>query len=195
MSSAVMAEGPSYTYSGISYEWTDSKFGIDPSEDAEFNNGSIEGVSLEVSLGILSWFHIAGEYFTGDCVDCGGTGNSASDIDFNGYQIGSGLSTGLGFIGLSNETDFILRGYYIDVELDKIDENGWGFEGQIRSQYSERTEIEIGYAYQDVANVQNRDLNFGLIYRVWRELALTTRATLAGSDTGFDLGVRWYFLD
>ncbi len=185
----VWADGPNYTYVGASYEWTDSKFGIDPSDAATFNNGSIEGVSIEGSLGILSWLHIAGEYFTGDCADCGSTGDGGTtDLDFDGYQVGAGLN-----FGLNDQVDFILRGYYVDVDLNKLIGDGWAAEGQLRSQFSDKVELEIGYVYQDIDTVQNSDLNVGLIYWVWDGIALTARGTVAGSDAGFDLGFRWYF--
>ncbi len=141
---AVWADGPSFTYVGASYEWTDSKFGVDPSDDANFNEGSIAGVNIEGSLGILSWLHIAGEYFTGDCVDCGSTGDGGKhDLDFDGYQVGIGLNTGLSLIGLSDNTDFILRGYYVDVDLNNIIGDGWAAEAQLRNQFSDRVELEI----------------------------------------------------
>jgi hypothetical protein len=185
------ADGPSYTYVGASYEWTDSKFGVDPSDDASFNDGSIAGVSIEGSLGILSWLHIAGEYFTGDCVDCGSTGDGGtSDLDFDGYQFGAGVN-----FGINDKVDFILRGYYVDVDLNNIIGDGWASEAEFRSQFSDRVELQVSYAYQDLDSVTNSDFNVGLLYRVWDGVALTARGTVAGSDTGFDLGVRWYFGD
>jgi hypothetical protein len=188
---AAWADGPRYTYVGASYEWTDSKFGVDPSDDANFNDGSIAGVSIEGSLGILSWLHIAGEYFTGDCVDCASTGaGGTSDVDFDGYQAGIGFN-----YAINDKVDIILRGYYVDVDLSDIIGDGWASEVEFRSQFSDRVELQAGFAYQDLDTVQNSDFNVGLLYQVWDGVSLTARGTVAASDVGFDLGVRWYFGD
>jgi len=197
---ATWADGPGYTYAGISYEWTDVKFGIDPSSSTAYNNGDIEGVNLDASLGLLGWFHIAGEYFDGDCNNCGGNPSNLSDLDFKGFQAGIGFNPSLGFIGDAwADTDIVLRGNYVDVELGDVCDNsgtscdGFSIQGQIRSQISERAEFQIGYQYQDVGDATNRDMTIGLMYRVWDGIALTARGIIFDDDTGFDLGVRWYF--
>ena len=195
---AAWADGPGYTYVGVTYEWTDVKFGVDPSNDSDFNNGDFEGINFEASLGILSWLHIAGEYFDGDCNDCGTINDNPTDLDYSGYQVGLGYNQSLGFIADSwADTDFILRANYVDVELDNVDDDGYSVMAQIRSQVSERAEVQIGYQYQDLGDsinkVENRDLTVGLLYRVWDGIALSARAIVFDDDTGFDLGFRWYF--
>ena len=99
--------GPSYTYLGVSYEKTDVKNGIDPSSDARFNNGELEGYNIDASLGILNWLHVAGQYFDGDCVPCGTNANGNSfDQGFSTYKVGLGVNFGLDRIGLNDRTGF-----------------------------------------------------------------------------------------
>jgi len=201
------AEGPGYTYIGASYEWTDSKYGVNPNSDPRYNNGTIEGANIDASIGILSWLHLTGQYFTGDCKGCGiGVSNNQPvtfDTDFTGYEVGLGVNLGLDRIGLNDRTDFVLRVNVLNAELDgaqnsglvKIDDNGWSAEGQIRSQISDKAEVMVGYSYQDLGSVVNRDAMVGLAYRVWGGLALTADANVFDNDTGFSLGIRWYFGD
>jgi len=104
---------------------------------------------------------------------------------------------------LNDRTDFVLRVNVLNAELDgvqnsgivKIDDNGWSAEGQIRSQISDKAEVMVGYSYQDLGSVVNRDAMVGLAYRVWGGLALTADANVFDNDTGFSLGIRWYFGD
>jgi len=205
-SAAVRAEGPGpdYTYLGASYEWTDVKYGVNPSVDDRYNNGSLEGYNVEASLGVLSWMHILGEYFDGDCIPCGTDSNGAVyDQDFTGYQLGLGINLGFDTIGWNDRTDFVLRGYYVDVEQSNLNPDsapsvsgdGWAIAGLIRSQLTPRTEFEVGYAYQDVDTVKNADVTVGLNYRVGWGFALLAKGIIFDNDTGFELGVRWYFGD
>ena len=196
---AVWADGPGYTYLGASYEWTDVKYGVYPGDDPNFNNGKFEGVNLDASLGILGFMHLNGQVFSGDCLDCGTDSNGNEfDQDFTGYKIGLGVNLALDLIGLDEDTDFIVRGNYIDVDMDSqtqgsITDDGWSAEGVIRSQISEKAEVMIGYEYQDLGSVKNRDMKVGLGYEFWGGLTLTANAIVFDDDTGFDIGVRWYF--
>jgi hypothetical protein len=200
---SVWADGPSYTYTGISYEWTDVKYGINPSEDPNFNEGDFNGANLDASIGILPWLHVVGQYFTGSCSDCGTYDNGNTfDIDFDGYELGLGYNQSLEFLSEGwKDTDLVLRAYYLDVDFDNVaDDDGYQLEGQINSQISEKAEVQIGYRYQNVnngsaSNVKNRDMTVGLIYRVWDGVALSARGIVFDDDTGFDLGIRWYFGD
>jgi hypothetical protein len=206
-STPALADGPSYTYVGASYEWTDSKYGVDPNGDPRYNNGTFEGANIDLSLGLLSWLHLTGQYFSGDCAGCGtGVSNSQPvtfDTDFSGYEVGLGVNLSLDRIGLNENTDFVLRANVLSAELDgaqnsglvKLDDNGWSLEGQIRGQISDRAEIMVGYSYQDLDSVKNRDAIVALAYRVWAGLALTAEANVFDDDTGFSLGLRWYFGD
>ena len=183
--------GPGYSYIGASYEWTDVKYGVKPSVDERYNNGSVEGVNLEASLGIISWgrklgAHVLGQYFDGTCEPCG-TGNTdvPFDQDFKGYKVGLGGNIGFDLIGLNDRTDLVLRAYYLDMEQSKLNSDstgsdpltGDGYELQalIRSQISPKTEFEVGYSYQALTtsncglaecDSSNRDLTIGLNYRI-----------------------------
>lgn len=216
--SIVWADGPSYTYIGASYEWTDVKYAVKPGADPNFNNSTIEGVNIDASLGILSWLHVNGQYISGDCKGCTSviTNDQLSnvDTDFEAYKLGLGVNLGFDMIGLNKDTDFVLRANYIDVlelktpvpGVTKLKGNGWSIQAAIRSQISDRAEVYIGYEYTDLdvdANVSNlsppsindQSLLIGLAYRLGWDIAITADAIVFDDDTGFALGVRWYFAD
>ena len=196
---AVWADGPGYTYLGASYEWTDVKYGVNPGVDENFNFGKFEGANIDASLGVLGFMHFNAQVFSGDCLNCGTDSSGAEfDQDFTAYKIGLGFNLGLDLIGLDENTDFVLRGNYIDIDMDSqtqgsIKDDGWSAEGLIRSQISENAEVLVGYEYHDVGTAKNSDVKVGLAYRVWGGLTLTTNAIVFDDDTGFDLGIRWYF--
>lgn len=203
--------GPGYTYVAASYEWTDVKYGLNPSVDERFNNGTIEGANIEGSIGILPWLHVAGQYFSGDCTGCATNSNGdAIDQDLTGYKVGLGLNIGFDTIGLNDRTDLVLRGNYIDI--DKLEPTtpgstqpslsgaAWSAEVMIRSQISPRAEFQVGYEYQNFSydgapDLKNSDATIGLVYRVGWGVAVTARGIIFDNDSGFDLGVRWYFGD
>jgi hypothetical protein len=224
-SSAVWADGPGYTYFGSSYEWTDVKYGVDPNADPNFNNGSLEGVNFDLSLGLLSWLHLTGQYFTGDCSGCTTTiqNNQPVNVDmgFDGYKAGLGFNFNL---NKKRTTDFVVRGNYIDVNLDRgnappaiparagssVGGTGASIELLIRSQISEKADVMVGYEYQAIDytrevmpmggtrqfqedTIKNTDIIVGIGYRVWKGLSLNGNAIIFDNDTGFDLGIRWYF--
>ncbi len=64
---------PRYSNFGITYEETDIKLGVDPSDNDDFNDGDFYLWNLQASLAITDLFHVAAEYFTGDCNSCGTT--------------------------------------------------------------------------------------------------------------------------
>ena len=201
------ATGPEYTYVGISYEWTDVKYGVNPKVEDSFNNGTLEGENIDFSLGVLSWLHVQGQafgYLSGTCNGCNtNPSGRQSDADMKGYKIGIGANLGLDLIGLSENVDLVLRGNYIDTELSNlsvgspstISDNGWSTEVMIRGQISERAEVHVGYEYHRLSDVSNRDMTIGMNYRVFDKLALLGRAIVLDSETGFELGLRWYFGD
>jgi hypothetical protein len=206
-SAAARAEGPgpAYTYIGGSYEWTDVKYGVNPSNDERYNNGTIEGFNVDASLGVLSWLHLLGQYFDGDCTGCGtNLDGSTFDQGFEGFKLGAGVNIGFDTIGWNERTDLVLRAFYVDVEQSNLNPgtnppslsgDGWAGEGSIRSQISPRADFEVGYAYQDVGSVKNADVFVGLNYRVAWGIALLARGIIFDNDTGFELGARWYFGD
>jgi len=195
----VWADGPGYTYVGASYEWTDVKYGVNPGVDENFNFGKFDGANIDASLGILGFMHMNGQVFSGNCLGCGTDSTGAEfDQDFTAYKIGLGFNLGLDLIGLDEDTDVIFRGNFIDVDMDSqtqgsITDDGWSAEIGVRSQISEKAEVMVGYEYQEVGPVKNRDLKVGLAYTFWGGIALTGDAIVFDNDTGFSLGVRWYF--
>lgn len=204
-------EGPSYTYLGASYEWTDVKYGLNPNVDERFNNGTIQGLNIEGSLGLLPWLHVAGEYFDGDCDNCATDINlNPIDQDLSGFKVGLGLNLSFDLIGLNNRTDLVLRGNFINIDelgpttpgstQTALSGDGWSAEAMIRSQISPRAEFRVGYEFQQydytgVSNVKNADVTIGLTYRVGWGVALTASGIIFDDDSGFDLGVRWHFGD
>lgn len=190
------ADAVRYSYLGASYEWTDVKYGVDPSEDPNFNQGSIEGFNLDASLALLRWLHIAGQYFDGDCKDCGTTDSgSRFDLDFSGYKVGAGVNLGLGLIGLKENTDLILRASLIEAELGNFDDDGYSAEAMLRAQVSDRAEVMIGIEYQDLDDPSNTSIVAGVAYEVLAGLTLTGNAVVFDNDAGLSLGLRWYFGD
>jgi len=208
--SVAHAEGPEYTYIGISYEWTDVKYGVNPQVDDRFNNGTIEGENLDVSLGILSWLHVQGQafgYFNGKCDNCStnqATGKNF-DADMEGYKLGMGVNLGWDMVGLSDKIDLVLRGNYINTKLKKlstgspssVSDEGWSAEAMIRGQISDRADAWVGYEYFRLndTNNRNRDVKIGLNYRVYNGLSVLARGIIFDNETGFELGLRWQFGD
>ena len=196
--------GPDYTYLGVSYEWTDVKFGVKPSVDDRYNNGTMEGYNIDASLGVLGWLHLLGQYFDGDCSPCGTNPDlTLFDQGFKGYKLGAGINIGFDRVGWNDRTDLVLRGYYSDVEHSDLNVDsgtsltgdGWIAEASIRSQLTPRAEFEVGYAYQDVGTVKNSDVIVGLNYRLFWGVSLLAKGIIFDDDTGFELGLRWYFGD
>lgn len=201
------ADGPEYTYIGISYEWTDVKYGVNPKVDDRFNNGDLEGENIEFSLGLLSWLHVQGQafgYANGTCNNCNtNLDGSTFDADMEGFKVGAGVNLGLDLIGLSENADLVIRGNFIDAELSGLNinspstlsEDGWSAEAEIRGQISDRADVQIGFEYHDVGPVKNRDVTIGLNYRVLEGFSVLVRGIIFDSETGFELGVRWQFGD
>jgi hypothetical protein len=203
--------GPSYTYFGVAYEWTDVKYGLNPSVDERFNNGKFEGANIDLSLGILPWMFVAVEVFDGDCHNCATDINTNPvDQDFSSYKAGLGVNIGFDKFGLNDRTDLVLRGNYIDVDKlefttpgstqPSLDGSGWSAEAQIRSQISPRTEFQVGYEYEQfqysgAPDIKNSDVTIGLNYRLGWGVALLAKGIIFDNDSGFQLGVRWYFSD
>jgi len=205
LTSVARADGPDYTYVGISYEWTDVKYGINPRSDNRFNNGTLQGENLDLSLGILSWLHIKSQafgYLSGTCRKCNTElSGGRTDADMEGYKIGLGVNLGLNLIGLSENADLVLRANYLDAELTNlgnsspasVSDDGWSAESMIRGQVSDRADVFVGYEYQRLSNVRNRDVTIGLNYRVVKGLSVLGRAIVFGNQSGFELGLRWQF--
>jgi len=205
ITSVAQAQGPEYTYIGISYEWTDIKYGVSPKGDARYNNGTLEGENIDLSIGILSWLHVQGQmfgYLNGTCKGCN-TDNSGGqfDADMEAFKIGIGVNLGMDLIGGSDKVDLVLRGNYIDTTISNLNnaspssvsDDGWSAEAQIRGQVSERADVFIGYEYQRLSDIKNRDMTIGVNYRFYKGLSVLGRAIVFDNETGFELGIRWQF--
>jgi hypothetical protein len=95
-----------------------------------------------------------------------------------------------------------VRGNFIDTELSNlniasatISDDGWSGEIMFRGSVSDRADVQIGYEYQDVGNVKNRDVTVGLNYKVFDGLSILARGLMFDSETGLELGLRWQFGD
>ena len=176
-----------YTYLGAGYEWTDVKYAVKAPED------SIDGYKIEGSLGILDWLHVYGEYFDGDF--------SFNNSDATGFHAGVGFN-----FGIVGPWDLVARAAIVDVEIEGIgptgssfllDDDGYTLEGMLRGMVSDRTEINVGYVYTDLdeSGNGNRDVTIGLNFDVTDYATLKARGIVFGSDTGVELGVRFYIGD
>lgn len=197
---------PRYTYLSFNYEETETKEGVDPSDDRNFNFGDFTLLTVQGSLGITDWLHLHGEYFDGDCNGCESvswvtdpgpppvTATNISNLDFDGFKIGAGINYSLGIIGL-DQADAILRVHYLEVDLAGIDDDGYSVDTLLRAQVSDRAEVWAGTEYQDLSDVENIDIVVGLGYELWNGLTLTGSGIVFNNESGWDIGLRWYFGD
>ena len=184
------APGPRYTYLGAGYEWQDSKCGVTTQQ-------RIEGYNVEASLGLFDFLHVLGEYSDGDTdFDDARTG-AQKELDFKCYKIGAGLS-----YGITDSVDIVLRGYYVDVELDNPrasgtrDEDGFEPELLARIMASEKTEVYVGMTYTDLGDdLTDTQVRLGLVHNLTPLIALRFGGTGFDDDTGFDAGIRIYLGD
>ena len=207
ITSVTQAAGPVYTYVGISYEWTDIKYGVSPKDDVRYNNGTLEGENIDLSIGILSWLHVKGQafgYLSGTCKNRNTDSSGGQfDADMEGYKVGIGVNLGMDLIGGSDTVDLVLRGNYIDTTIKNLNtsspssasDDGWSAEAIIRGQVSDRADVHIGYEYHHLSDIRNRDITLGVNYRVYKGLSVLGRAIVFDDETGFELGLRWQFGD
>ena len=203
------AETPRYTNFGITYEETDIKLGVDPSDSEAFNDGDFYLWNIQAGLGITDWAHVAATYFTGDCNNCGTVSvdpRNVTDRDLEGYTIGAGVNPTLGIIGL-DAAQLMVRASYVDLELDNpipggsdLDGDGLRLETHLRFQINEAADIWAGTDYQKLdqnsgSDLENMDVVIGLNYEVWNGVALTASGNIFNNASGFDVGVRWFFGD
>lgn len=201
------AETPRYTNFGITYEETDIKLGVDPSDSDTFNNGDFYLWNIQAGLAITDWAHVAGEYFTGNCNSCGTDAfdpitnepTNTSDLDFEGYRIGVGVNPALSFIGW-DQVQAVVRVSYADVKLDgpypgtgTINSDGYTVDTYLRGQINEAADIYAGTEYQNLDDVENVDVVIGMNYEVWKGVALTASGNIFNNPSGFQIGLRWFF--
>jgi len=205
VTSIAYADGPEYSYIGISYEWTDVKNGMNVKVDDRYNQGDLTGENFELSIGILDWLHATGEafgYMDGTCSNCNTNADgSTSDADIESIKAGLGINLGLDMIGLSENADFVLRGNYIYAEVSNLNatspsnvsDDGWSIETMIWGRISDRADVFVGYEYERMSHVRNRSATIGLNYIMFGSVSAFTRGIIFDSETGFELGVRWQF--
>ena len=205
VTSIAYADGPEYSYIGISYEWTDVKNGMNAKIDENFNNGDFEGENIELSIGILDWLHATGEafgYLDGTCSDCNiNPDGTFYDADIESIKAGLGINLGLDMIGLSENADFVLRGSYIWAEISDLNllspsdvsDDGYAIEAMIWGRISDRADVFVGYEYERMDEVRNRNATIGLNYVMFGNISAFTRGIIFDSETGFELGLRWQF--
>jgi len=205
VTSVAYADGPEYSYIGISYEWTDVKNGMNANVDERYNSGDFTGENIELSIGILDWLHVTGEafgYLDGSCNNCNtNVDGSFSDADVESIKAGVGINLGLDKIGLSENADFVLRGNYIYAEVSDLNitspsdvsDDGWSVEAMIWGRISDRADVFVGYEYERMDEVRNRSATIGLNYIMFGSVSAFTRGIIFDSETGFELGLRWQF--
>jgi hypothetical protein len=199
-----VVDTPRYSYLGFNYESTETKEGVDPADDPVFNSGDFSLITVQGALGITPWFHLHGEYFDGDCNRCESvtydnpapppsTITSVSDRSFDGFKIGGGINYALDFIGLDN-VDAVLRAHYLEISLEGVDDqDGYTVDTLVRAQISDRAEVWAGTEYQNIQDIENMDVVIGLGYELWNGLTLTGSGIIFNNESGFDIGLRWYF--
>ncbi|MCL4721274.1 MAG: outer membrane beta-barrel protein [Gammaproteobacteria bacterium] len=186
-------EGPRYTYLDLGYQWADVNYAV------KQDGARHEGFKLNGSVGLTRWgdfgLHLFGEYFDGELT--GAAGPCSGDRDSTGYAAGLGLNW-----KVRETVDLVGRAGYVNAELEvpdesctlqDVDDDGYLLEGLVRSELSDKVEIEAGVRYSDLTDIANTDVFLGLGYHVTDYLTLRGRAMVFDDDTGFELGARFYF--
>lgn len=194
-------EGPSYTYLGLGYEWTDVKYAV------RADGAAHSGYKLEASVGLTRWLHVYGEYFDGDFDDYSlASGDAFTGIDSTAFHVGVGFA-----YPITPAWDAVLRVAYVDSELSGalaptggglvtglvLDDDGYQFEGLVRGIISERAEVNFGFSYTefDSSDISNSDVTVALLYGLTDTVQLKARGIIFDNDTGLELGVRVTFGD
>ena len=183
------AQSPKYIYVGGGGQWTDVRCAVKPAVDGD---GRLEGGYFDASLGLARIgrisTHITGDYFGGE--------TSGSKRETQCFRIGGGA----GFAPIER-LEIVGRVYYVDVEMDasttasKLNETGYNVEGMLRYMASEKAEVTLSYDYTELDTIDNKDLQIGLNYNFTDMIAGTARGIVFDKDTGFSLGIRFYFGD
>jgi hypothetical protein len=167
---------PRYTYLGALFESSDAKCAIEePTE-------GVDGYTVEGSLGFLDFLHLTGAYFDGE--------TDGTNLDATCYEIGAGVS-----YEAAPGTDIVLRGYWVNAELDDDDEDGFEPELLVRHMLSEKAEVHAGMRYYDVGDVDNTEIRLGVVYSLKPWLALQAGGSVFDDDSSFFAGLRFYLGD
>lgn len=190
LGSAQAAQGPRYTYLGVSYEWTDAKCAVKPEDER------IEGYNIAGSVGVFDFLHILGEYSDGDTDYTDPVTSASKERDFECWRLGLGAN-----YGLNDTVDLVGRVYWVDAEIDgrqttaTLDDDGYEVEGLVRIMASEKTEVHVGYSYTELSDIDDRQIRVGLVYSVTPMVALRFGGVVFDDDSGVDIGLRAYFGD
>ncbi|MEO8443582.1 MAG: outer membrane beta-barrel protein [Gammaproteobacteria bacterium] len=198
--------GPRYTYFDAGYQWVDANYAI------KQNGGQHEGIKLAGSLGLLDTgrfgVHVFGEFFDGDFSGVRTTcdGGEGGPTSFSGNRTSQSVAGGLGVnFAVSEKTDIVLRGAYVDIskfetpnsacQLVSGDDHGYFGEVMVRSEMSDKVEIEAGFRYSDLSDskVSNNDVLLGIGYHLTDYLTIRARGVVFDDDTGLEIGARVYF--
>lgn len=200
--------GPRYSYFDVGYQWTDVNYAV------KQDGGQHEGIKLNGSVGLAQFgrvgVHLFGEFFDGtfsgvrstcDGGEGGGTITVSGDRDSQSIVGGLGVS-----YALAESTDIVVRGAYIDIskfetadgttcQLVSGDDSGYFAEAMLRSELSDKVEIEAGFRYSDLSDsgISNNDVLLGLGYHVTDYLTIRAMGVIFDDDTGIELGGRLYF--
>ncbi|MEO8223309.1 MAG: outer membrane beta-barrel protein [Gammaproteobacteria bacterium] len=198
--------GPRYTYLDAGYQWVDSNYAVQQA------GGQHEGFKVAASMELFDTgrvgLHLFGELFDGDFkgVRTSCDGGEGGPTSFSGKRSSQSLVGGLGVnFGVTEKTDIVVRGAYVDIskfetpnnlcQLVSGDDHGYFGEVTVRSEMSDKVEIEAGFRYSDLTDskVSNNDVLLGIGYHLTDYLTLRARGVVFDSDTGLEIGARLYF--
>jgi hypothetical protein len=200
------SSGPRYSYFDAGYQWMDTNYGI------KQEGGQHEGIKLNGSVGLLDngrfGVHVFGEFFDGNFSGVRTTCDGGEDgpTGFSGDRNSKSIAGGLGIsYSLTEKTDIVVRGAYIDItdfqtpdnlcQLYSGDDHGYLGEAMVRSEMSDRVEIQAGVRYSDLSDsdINNTDVLLGIGYHVTDYLTLRALGVVFDDDTGIEIGARLYF--
>jgi len=169
---------PRYTYLGAGWDGGDSRCAVEPGDEG------VSGFTAEGSIGLFDAVHLLGTAYSGE--------TDGSNVDVTCYEVGAGVTW-----GLTESADVVLRGYYVSVDTDVGDADGFEPELLVRYAISDRVEVDLGMAYYDMSPDEGEDFDdtevrLGVVYNVLPWLAVRAGGTIFDDDSTFNLGVRAY---
>lgn len=197
--------GPRQTFLDAGYQWTDVNYGI------KQNGGTHEGLRLNGSLGLAEFgklgVHLYGEYFNGDFTGVSTTcGTGPGRVTISGDRNSESLAAGLGLdYPLAHRTRVVARAAWVDIidfevpnsacQLLSADDHGYLVESLLRSELSDRVEIEAGVRHSELSDSDIGDTSvlLGISYHLTDYLTLRARGTVFDDDAGLEIGARFYF--
>lgn len=200
------AEGLSYTYAEIDYINLDvDQPGEDTFPREDFDNGG--GFKVDLSFALGENFFIYGNYSETEA-DFDYTDNTGARLPGDTDIIKFGVGVGVIF-PMSNNTDFVLSGGYLDIDFDDFrlgatgdssindlkddPSDGFSVDALVRAQLGERFEGSIGARYIDVQSIDGFSVIANLMYEFTPNWGLNLSVD-AGSDLAtWAAGIRYSF--